>query len=242
MREQAAEHDPGGSYEWWQWLPGILRMPVEERQPTSGARPLATWGLAGLILIVSVLAFGDLEGAIGQFGLIPAEVGRMGGLTLLSSFFLHAGVLHLIGNLYFLLVFGDNVEHFLGPLKFLALIGAATIGGDLLHILVDPDSTVPCIGASGGISGIMAFYALRFPHSRLAVLIFWWLPSSWLRLSARWMFAIWVAQQCFVIWQQANGLGNVSGAAHLGGVFVGFVAWLVFRDPADSTKGSIFER
>jgi len=242
MRERERERDPGASYEWWQWLPGVLRLPVEEEQPTTGARPLATWGLAGLILIVGLLAFTDLERFVESFGLVPAEALRHGGITLVTSFFLHAGALHLLGNLYFLFVFGDNVEHFLGPLKFLFLVAAAALAGAVLHILIDPDSAVPCIGASGGISGIMAFYALRFPKARVSLLLVWFLPNSWLRLSARWMFALWIVQQCFVIWQQVNGYGNVSAAAHLGGVAVGVLAWFVFRDPLGSSKGSIFER
>jgi rhomboid family protein len=84
-----------------------------------------------------VLAFPHLRDAVQRFGLIPAEAGRLDGLTFITSFFLHAGVIHLVGNMYFLLVFGNNVEDFLRPLRYLALIALAAFIGDLTHILAD---------------------------------------------------------------------------------------------------------
>lgn len=244
IKEVADENRGPGPQQWWQWLPALLLMPIEEGQPTRGAKSIAVWCIAAIILLISLASFDNLQSVVQSFGLIPAEATRLGGLTLFSSFFIHGGVLHLIGNLYFLLIFGDNVEHFLGSLKCILLIVLATLGGDLLHIALDPQSTIPCVGASGGISGVMAYYALKFPKSKISLLIFYW-PGAWLRLSARWMFAIWVAQQCFVMWKQANGFSSVSGAAHLGGVVVGIIFWLITREKLafpKGTRGSFFER
>lgn len=218
-----------GSDEWWHWIPGLLRMPVEEEQPTIGALPLATWGIGVLIFLVSLLGFVFPNEAIDGFGLIPAEWQRMGGATLLTSFFLHGGWFHLLGNLYFLVVFGDNVEHFLGPLKFVGLLLLTTLCGDLLHILIDPSSKEPCIGASGGISGVMAFYALSFPRARIAVLLIYFFRGGWLRLGAIWMFGLWLLMQLLIIFQQANGMSSVSGAAHLGGALAGAFFWWLWR-------------
>jgi membrane associated rhomboid family serine protease len=89
-------------------------------------------------------------------------------LTFVTSFFLHAGIIHLAGNMYFLLAFGHAVENFLRPLRYLALIALAAFIGDLAHIALDPRSQTPCIGASGGIAGVITFYALNFPRMRLA--------------------------------------------------------------------------
>src|SRR5204863_2757777 len=90
--------------------------------------PLLTWSLSVAILIVSTLAFLDLQNAIDRFGLIPAEAWRYGGFTFISSFFLHAGIWHLVGNLYFFLVFGDNVEDYLGRWKFACLLLVSALG------------------------------------------------------------------------------------------------------------------
>jgi membrane associated rhomboid family serine protease/Zn-finger nucleic acid-binding protein len=218
-----------GPSEVWQWIPAILGMPVEESQPSLGERPWVTWSLALVIFVVSVFALFELRPAIDAFGLIPAQVWRLGGLTLLTSFFLHGGVLHLLGNLYFLVIFGDNVESCLGRLKFFALVLAAALFGDFVHIAMDAHSMIPCIGASGGISGVIAFYALRFPKTRLSLMFLFFFRVYWFRMKAIWMFGLWILMQFFIASQQMDGLSDVSGGAHLGGALVGFVAWLIWR-------------
>src|SRR5204863_9416604 len=118
-----------------------------------------------------------LQEIVERFGLVPAQATRSGGLTFVTAFFLHGGILHLAGNIYFLLVFGDDVENFLGPIRYLVLIALAAFIGDLAHIAADPQSQIPCIGASGGIAAVVTFYALQFPRIRLGFLIrwYWWI-------------------------------------------------------------------
>ena len=101
----------------------------------------------------STFGFTQLHEIVSHLGLIPAQATRDGGVTFLTSFFLHAGILHLVGNIYFLFVFGDDVENFLRPFRYLALIAFAAFIGDLAHIAADPHSQIPCVGASGGIAG-----------------------------------------------------------------------------------------
>ena len=91
------------------------------------------------------------RGCVQRFRLIPAEAMRLDGLTFVTSFFLHAGIIHLAGNMYFLLAFGDAVENFLRPLRYLALIVLAASSGDLAHIDLDPSSQTPCIGAAAAL-------------------------------------------------------------------------------------------
>ena len=221
-----------GPTEFWHWIPALLGLPVEDSQPAAHhkdeERPLLTWTLAVGIFLVSALAMLDLEPIIQAYGLVPAEFGRLGGLTWLTSFFLHVGPLHLLGNLYFLVVFGDNLEKCFGGLELFLLIMAAAVFGDFVHILFDPSSTIPCVGASGGISGVIAFYALRFPKTRLSMM-FWLLKPFWFRMSAIWLFFLWILMQIVISGQQIAGLSGISGGAHLGGAFVGFVAWLLWR-------------
>jgi membrane associated rhomboid family serine protease len=162
--------------------------------------------------------------------LVPAEPFRMGGLTFATSLLLHAGLLHLFGNLYFLFVFGDNVEDTLGPLRFAILLVIASLAGDVAHILADPQSEVPLVGASGGISGVIAFYALRFPHARLGFLFrIGFHYFRWVNLPAWSAFLLWCGLQVYGAYEQILGFSIVSALAHLSGAGVGVAWWAVSR-------------
>lgn len=211
-------------------IPTLLGMPVELEPGRFSRTPWLTWTVAALVALVSLVAFGR-PGMIQEFALVPADFWRHGGLTALTSFFLHGGILHLVGNLYFLVVFGDNIEDYLGRWRWLLLLVLATVGGDLLHFAADPDSATPCIGASGGISGLLAFYACRFPKARLGMR-YWsryaW-RSHWFTFPAWGGFTCWIILQLFGVGQQLAGFSRVSALAHIGGALVGVLAWVVWR-------------
>jgi len=232
IAERAKETDPEGALapdEWWQWVPGILNMPIEKDAECLRSPPWLTWSVAALIAVVSLAAFPDLQTAISDFGLIPDQFGRDGGLTFLTSFFLHGDLLHLLSNVYFLLVFGDNVEDWLGKRWYVLLLVSAALAGDALHILGDPSSTTPCIGASGGISGIIAFYALKFPNVRLSFLVRIAVWFRWISVPAYILFLVWITLQFLGAWMQTSASSHVAYLAHLGGVAVGFTFWLASR-------------
>jgi membrane associated rhomboid family serine protease/Zn-finger nucleic acid-binding protein len=200
-------------------------VPVEETHPVAHP-PLVTWVTLALVAAVSILAFGDLEQAVMRWGFIPAEAGRLAGLTAITSFFIHGGWLHLLGNLYFLYVTGDNVEDFLGPKRFILLLALATIAGAIAHGMVDAMPDRPCVGASGGISGVMAFYALRFPRVGLFIRFF----IFWVFRIPFWAwFAFWTLLQLGTASEQLAGVGEISGAAHLGGALCGAALWAVWK-------------
>lgn len=162
-------------------------IPLRDLNPTRH-KPVVTWSLIALNVGIFVLQFGTgLQGAetlVAQFGVIPdvlvhgdwsvprAEGGARGAfVTPFTSMFLHGGLMHLIGNMWFLHVFGDNVEDVLGKGRYLAFYvgtGLLAVGG---QVLVDPSSAVPMIGASGAISGVLAGYLVLFPHARVLTLI-----------------------------------------------------------------------
>ncbi len=210
---------------WWEVVVGYMGIPVEYNYTPLKHRPIATWLLAAVIAIVTLATLRDLKPAVMNWGLVPAELGRHFGLTFITSFFLHGGLAHMFGNLYFLLTFGDNTEDVLGKGRYLLLIAAAAFVGDIIHILSDTSSTIPCVGASGGISGVLAYYCLRFPKATVGIVIFF----HWVRVPVGVMLALWVALQIIAAMQQSVGIGNVAVFAHLGGAAVGILFWLVTR-------------
>jgi len=232
MAEQArgTDFDSAPPDESWKQIAGFFGLPVEFEAPEEERRPWATWLLSAAIICASVSAFPHLRDIVQHFELIPAQATLFDGITFITSFFLHAGIIHLVGNMYFLLVFGDNVEDFLRPSRYLALIALAAFVGDLAHIAIDPQSQIPCIGPSGGIAAVITFYALNFPHVRLEFLMRWgFVWFRWIRLPAWSVFVLWVLFQFIGALEQKAGISSVSSAAHLGGAAVGIVAWLLWR-------------
>ena len=218
-----------GPDETWKTIPAVFGCPVESETDALNRRPWLTWSLSLVIAALSIWAFFHLEAAVQAFGFIPAEAWRYGGLTFLTSFFLHGGGMHLVGNLYFLLIFGDNVEDFVGRWRYLLLVFASTVAGDLLHLLLQSASTVPCIGASGGISGVIVFYALQFPRARLSFFVFTYRYFSWIAMPAWFAFMLWMLMQSVTVILQLSGFGNVAATAHIGGAVAGFLFWLAWR-------------
>jgi membrane associated rhomboid family serine protease len=210
---------------WSDVLVAFLGVPVEYNYEGLKGRPWLTWLLVAVIAAISGLAFRNLRPVIEAWGMIPAEFTRHFALTFITSFFLHADLFHLLGNLYFLWVFGDNTEDVLGKGRYLLLIALATLAGDVAHILSDPGSTIPTIGASGGISGVLAYYCLRFPHATVGLFVHY----HWVRVPVWVMFGLWVLYQCFLAYMQRAGVSNVAAFAHLGGAAVGVLFWLLTR-------------
>lgn len=210
----------------WHWVPGLLGMPVEAAEPVRRERPWTTWSIAAFLVAVFLVTLPDRVQVIREWGFVPAEWARHGGMTLLVSFFLHAGLFHLISNVYFFVVFGDNVEDHLGPVLFVLLIGVAHVVGLALHGLYEPHAEMPCVGASAGISGILGYYAVVFPRARLAML---WFFLFWIRMPAIVALVAFLVLQVMGSALQASGVGGVSYLAHLGGLVVGIAAGAAAR-------------
>jgi membrane associated rhomboid family serine protease len=149
-------------------------------------------------------------------------------LTLISSMFMHGSLLHLGGNMLFLYIFGDNVEHALGPIAFLAFYLGAGIVASLAQVLVDPSSLIPSLGASGAISGVLAAYLVFFPSNRVLVFAFYvtFLAPAVL------VIGLWALLQ-FI-----NGIGQIAVSeqtggiaymAHIGGFVTGLLVGLLSR-------------
>jgi len=236
-RARGSDFDSEPPDTWWQWIAGFCGMPVEFDAPAETLTPWTTWLLCLAMIGATAIAFPHLQEIVQRFGLVPAQATRMRGLTFLTSFFLHAGPIHLIGNLYFLFIFGDNVEDFLGRFRYLALIALAAFVGDVAHIAIDPRSQVPSIGASGGIAGVITFYALQFPRVRLEFLMRWgFVFFRWIRMPAWFALVLWILFQFVGAWEQVAGVSSVSALAHLGGAATGLVLWLFWRRSNSATE------
>jgi len=238
-------HQVGAS---WQYPFMVLGVPVEIETSAVERWPWVTWGTFIVALVLFLFSFGDSYRLLRQFAFLPSDPWREWGTTWILSFFLHGGIDHIAINLYFLLLIGDNAEDLLGSLRFGALLLLAHVGGILTHWAIEPRLDVPLIGASGGISGALAYYALRLPRARLlfahpfyglaALQAARWLPPPILR--AWFAFLVWAAIQTVGLVFQLSGTVSVSFAAHLGGALAGVAAHflgLQFGDRSREVKG-----
>lgn len=211
---------------WWNYLSGFLGLPIEVRSPKRKRTPSATTTLAAVIAGVSFSVYTFFPGVAWWLGFSSEFPFRFLGLTLITSFFVHAGMFHLLGNLYFLMTFGDNVEDFLGVRRFLLLLLGATVVGNVLQFTANPGSNMLLIGASGGIAGIVAFYGLQFRQARVAIFLLRIIP---VKLSAVWALVLWFAFQLVGTAMGWVNTDQTAYAAHLGGAATGLILWRQWR-------------
>ncbi len=146
--------------------------------------------------------------------------------TLLTSMFLHGSWLHLLGNMLYLWIVGDNVEEVLGAFRYLIVYLACGLMGSLAQIALDPESAIPTLGASGAIAGIMGAYVFWFPHNQIRVLVFRFITvlPAWLVIGGWIALQIWMGAGSV---QRGGNSGGVAYMAHVGGALTGvFVAFL----------------
>lgn len=206
--------------------------PLRDHNP-SGRTAYVTY----LLIAANVLVFlgyagrlGDqqaLNAFFGSYAMIPARVSSGdGAYTLLTSMFLHGGLMHLAGNMLFLWIFGDNLEDEMGPLRFLGFYLACGLGAGLTHVLSAPDSMVPTVGASGAIAGVMVGYLLLYPKAKVDLLIIIIVFFRIIPVPAWLMLGFWFVMQLF------NGVGadptggGVAYWAHTGGFLFGVLLTL----------------
>jgi len=205
-------------------------LPIRDYNPPR-RRALLTWGLIlinfGVYFYLAQNPVMD-ENAIARYAVTPADItaGRHLG-TLITSMFLHANLLHVAGNMLFLWIFGNNVEDKLGELRFLIVYFASGIGGSLLQIFITPDSTVPMLGASGAISGLLAAYVLYFPRARILTFV---VPFFIFTLPAFLFIGYWIGLQALNAFLNIGAIGGgVAFFAHVGGFGTGLILALLLR-------------
>jgi len=216
--------------------------PIRDHNPSSRT-PWVTWGLIAVNIVVFALYVPLLEdqralaALFSTWGLVPGRVASGGSpLPLVTSMFLHGGFLHLVGNMLFLWIFGDNLEDMMGKMGFLFFYLASGIGAAALHIAQAPWSAVPMVGASGAIAGVMGGYLLLFPRARVDMLLFLVIYFRVFTVPAWAMLGVWFAIQLFGAAGADPNAGGVAYLAHAGGFVVGLVltvpVWLRRGGPA----------
>ncbi|MBK8013418.1 MAG: rhomboid family intramembrane serine protease [Deltaproteobacteria bacterium] len=154
--------------------------------------------------------------------------------TIVTSLFLHGGWFHVIGNLLFLRVFGDNIEEKFGHLLFFVFYLASGVAGALAHAMAEPESAVPVIGASGAIAGVLGAYIIMFPTAKIVTLFPILIFLTFIELPAFLFLGLWAAQQLLNGYLSIGGggrglTGGVAWFAHIGGFGVGVVAGGLWR-------------
>jgi len=230
--------------------------PYRDDNPTL-LTPFVTVGL----IVANGLAWGWLQGfglepalsaSVCRLGLIPGEVlGRLApgteipageGLscvvgavptwhTTLTSMFLHGGWFHLLGNMWFLWVFGNNVEDSMGHGRFVAFYLLCGVAAALAQVAMDPSSPIPMVGASGAISGVMGAYVLLYPRVRVRVVVFLGILLFRTGLPAWAMLGYWFLLQLGGAALAPGGEGGTAFWAHAGGFVAGLILIPLFRDP-----------
>ena len=149
--------------------------------------------------------------------------------TVFSAMFLHGGWMHLIGNMLYLWIFGNNIEDAMGHGRFIIFYLLCGIAAALAQALPDPHSQIPMIGASGAISGVLGAYLLLYPHARVLVLIPLGFYLTTLRLKAGWVLGFWFVLQLVNSAASAGQQGGVAFGAHIGGFVAGILLLPLFK-------------
>jgi membrane associated rhomboid family serine protease len=181
--------------------------------------------VANVLVFLYELSLGSgyqLNRFIATYGVVPD---RLRPVTIITSMFIHGGFLHILGNMWFFWIFGRGVEDILGHAKFLFFYFACGIAAGLVHIMVNANSPVPTVGASGAIAGVMGAYLIKFPRARVVTLIPIFFFFTTLDIPAAFLLLYWFAIQFFsgvgsVGYSQASS-GDVAWFAHIGGFLAG---------------------
>jgi membrane associated rhomboid family serine protease len=217
-------------------------IPLRDDNPAE-LRPVVTVGLIALcvlgFVVQRMLSPRSAEALVYSLGLIPAvllghrelEEGLRivpAPVTLLTSMFLHAGILHLAGTILYLWIFGDNVEDRMGHGRFIVFYLLCGLAAALAQALPNPESVVPMIGASGAISGVLGAYLRLFPRASVLVIVPIFIIPYALRLPALFVLGLWFVAQ-LVSSLLAGSAGGVAFRAHLGGFLAGVLLVRLFE-------------
>ena len=203
--------------------------PIRDTQPSHN-RPVTVTLLIALNVLVFLYEFSldpySRNDFISVYGLIPGQR-HFHLYAVVTSMFLHGGWMHIIGNMWFLWIFGDNVEDALGHFKYLVFYVLCGIAAGMTQVLFSAGSRLPMVGASGAIAGVMGAYLIKFPKSRIVTLVFVFIFFTTIEVPAGLMLAYWFFIQFFsgvgTIGYSHVSQGGTAFFAHIGGFITGMI-------------------
>ena len=205
-------------------VPVVMGLPIEEEARGLHRYPWVTWALTVLVALLGIWSLVQPESAE-RFALVATDIDRLGGVTFFTALFVHSTIFQLVTNLYFLLLFGDNVEDFLGPLLFSALLLSGGLIGNSMHAIFDGGDPSPMMGASGAVSAIVVFYGCKFPNVHLRVIrLVRWHSIPAISGLLFWLLTKAVSTTPFL------GRAEPSLWPYLGGAALGLMFWLFLRN------------
>ncbi|MDX1512871.1 MAG: rhomboid family intramembrane serine protease [Gammaproteobacteria bacterium] len=218
-------------------------IPLKDDNPVR-TTPFVSWSLMAICILVflwqvslgpragqeAVYALGVIPAVLLEGARLPPEVAWVSPeLTIFTSMFMHGGWLHLIGNMLYLWIFSDNVEDSMGHARFIVFYLLCGVAAVFAQALPDPDSTIPMIGASGAISGVLGAYLLLYPHARVVVLIPLGFISQIVRMPAGMVLVLWFVLQLVQSMMAPKGAAGVAFGAHIGGFLAGMALVSLFK-------------
>ena len=211
---------------------GLIPLGDASRPPTRFAIVTVLIILLNIYVFLQELAFGDRF--VLMWCVIPIRI--MHGhrlITLLTSMFMHASWMHIIGNMIYLWAFGREIENVMGRLRFLGFYLAGGVVAMMAQIIADPSSQVPCLGASGAIAAVMGAFLVTYPRDRIRTLIFFFIFVRITFIPAALLIGFWFLTQVFNAGVIAHvRTGGVAYLAHIGGFLFGVVTARLFRNPS----------
>ncbi|MFH1294792.1 MAG: rhomboid family intramembrane serine protease [Candidatus Aenigmatarchaeota archaeon] len=191
-------------------------LPYSDENPTESTS-FVTYGLIVANIVVFVWSLFDMENVLYTWGFIPAAFAP---ITIVTSMFLHGGIEHIVFNMWFLFLFGDNIEDKFGHAHYLGFYILAGLFAAIIHFLTNPASAIPTIGASGAVSGILGAYIALFPRVRVKAIGFY----MSMNVSALWIIGSWFVLQLFsgFVSLISGVSGGIAFWAHIGGFVFGY--------------------
>ena len=215
-------------------------IPLKDDNPTKG-RPVVTYFVIGICILVFLLelgpgpqkffySFGLIPSVLMGYDQLPADLYVIPAyLTVITSMFIHGGVMHLLGNMLYMWIFADNIEDNLGPKNFIIFYILCGIGAAMAQVLLDTRSQIPMGGASGAIGGVLGAYLINHPKARVLVLIPFGFFSQLIKIRALYVLGFWFILQFINSSMMSSQGGGVAYAAHIGGFISGMILILFFN-------------
>jgi len=206
--------------------------PIGDDKLTGIHKPIVSYTLIALNVLFFIAQSLAPNQLIPELAAVPSEILAGEKLhTLFTSMFMHGGFMHILGNMLFLWIFGDNIESVIGSIKFALFYIAGGLFATFAHILLDPSSYTPMVGASGAIAAVMGAYIIMFPKSQIKLLFL--LNMSTFKIGAVYFLGFWIAQQVLsgigALGMLGQNQGGVAYWAHIGGFIAGVGIGFLFK-------------